>query len=575
MPLYSQDPDSRGRLQEIPQLYCEDSCSAIKTLCIEVKAIIINDNGSTVVYERVLNARITTRILPWYSQNAAHGFAGPTQARSQQSKIPAIPTANISACTEARNPRVEEYWSSQTAEEAIDSYADELQNSHHHFLKIHNQKQISAGLPTFTAATRPSELITLAGNYARLAAEYAELALHFQQMDIQPQALGATRPYALAQRHNPGSQVQPTDSDVCRQSMDLQNASHQFARTLTSSVPAHCIAEFSGERTDVRHAAQDLSFGPEKNTACSTLSSLPSQNSDGQSRRDVESLLETTNPTDQSKLDISIEQEASFTRTITPPTSGPPTMSTEAGLTSSASGSRKRHSTSNVNGSTPCKRAKQPQKITCEDDDTADSMSSISTVSDSNSDNKASHSALVPGILCYNSFAPLFGIDDKTGVSMEQEHKDFNESSDEDGNNLAQASDDGPHRRVDSGYHADLANLFGVPTPAASSNGSSRYTSGSVDICSGSDDINHKKELHDQAVLWSELAKATKVKIGDKAEENPRLSADEQKAMEVAMQRSIDEMVGMLDDIFLDNLEAGTGSGCSAESGCSTESEEL
>lgn len=566
MPLYTQDPDSRGCFRDSPRVYRTNPYNAVKTLGIDVKAVLIDDNGSSVVYERVLSARLTVKVLPWYSQNAAHSFCEPIQASSNQSWGFAATNATISAHLEAHLPRVD-----TTSSKATDSYPDELQDFGHKTQESH-ESQAPIGLPVVAAASKPSELAVLAENYAHLAAKYAELA-RYQLVQMQAQALGPKQPSAVSLRHDSGSQLQFIDKSRVNEHIGLHTAGQQSASgSSLGSAPAYHTAGLSPVQTspfiDGRHPNQgQLSgFGTDiaySASAAKTQSLMPSQEFDGLAWTRVKVQVEAKNLTEQSDLDISTKQQAIPTPKVDCLALRTPTVSPWEGPTSARYNSRNRHTASKMSYPSPLHAAKETQKKRRVLNDTIESNSSKATNIESETDGYISSPALVPGTMFYNSFAPLVDQDDDTSASGERGCRGLDKSSEDHLGSSFQASG---VRKIDSGYHADLASFVGMPTPVASSDGGSRQTSGSVDISSGSNESNHQKDLHDQAVLWRMLTKAKEDQVCDrkqnKAEaevEETRLSADEKKAMEAAMQRSINEMVGGYDDVFLQAEESGAG----------------
>jgi len=619
VPLYSQDPDSRGYCRHSPRTYRDEPYDAIKTLCFEVKAVLIDDNSLSVVYERVLCTRLIIKIVPWYCQNISHSLSDPVQASPNQSRGITTVDPYSSAKLEGHTERLGTDTDNQLPEGSIGSYASELCGCGHHALESRDQEPVHANIPAISAATKPSELAAIAEIYAHLAAKYADLARFHDLVEMQATTLGPARAFTMRQKHEPYSQVYFSDNHDFGQSVKPHTGSRRSAsRSSMSSLLAKYTANLSlGPRSPVisaRNATQENFVGYHSNSAFAALppaalSLLPSQTFDEYAWTRVSVPLETPDHVDQSKLDTPTKREALPALTITPPALAIPIANAGDEPTPKlcGQGSRKRHATSNMSESSPLKRAKELQKKLHEVNDSNNADTSRTTGPEFESDEEWPLPALAPGIMCDNSFASLVVRDDMTGAFTEQECKNLAIGNKEDGHTMGQLSavqlkEDAPHHRVDTGYYADLESVAGLPTPAASSVSGSRASSGSVEFCVDADTSARKISRHEQAILWRIFSKAEDSCARNRAEANveePRLSADEKKAMEEAiqrsidemvpnkaeakgeesrlsadekkameetMQRSLDEMVGKFDDIFLYTDESGPGLDASTES---------
>ena len=110
--------------------------------------------------------------------------------------------------------------------------------------------------------------------------------------------------------------------------------------------------------------------------------------------------------------------------------------------------------------------------------------------------------------------------------------------------------------RLDSGEYTDMGAYEDLPTPASSSASSSRVPSNELDISVAMDTDERRK----QALLWN-MNLSQQDGEGNKAEDI-KLSSDEIKAIEKAMERSIDDLVGRFEDSFFD--DDGSGSSMAA-----------
>ncbi len=535
----------------------------MKTLQFDVKAVLIDDNGSSVVYERVLCSRLIVRVLPWYTQDAAHSLGGPIQACPHHSREVAVTVPYSSPGFDDHTPLIGQNPSIQRAEKVADTYAKELHGHGQHTLEGRGRDQVPASLSAVTAATKPSDLAALAEIYAHLATNYAELARYHQLLEMQAESLGPRQPFALKQQHEQDAQACHTDNAKLDRSVSPQSGSQRFASTssmssLLAKYTAGLLPDQALPFAVGRNAAQDQSTSADFNI----LSNLPpSQTFNEPDRTRVLVPLEMPSHVDPNKPATPTKREVVPALTVTPPALVTPTTYVQDEPTPKASeqGSRKRHATSSMSQSSPLKKIKEWQQKLQEVKNTVGAGKSSFNVAESDSDKVIPSPALVPGIMCYNSFAPL----------AQQECENLNISSEDGEHSASHPKEDDPHHRVESGYYVDIASFACLPTPAASSNGGSRATSGSVDIDSGSDDHDHKIALHEQAVLWNLLSKVEDSEKENKAEakiKEVRLSADEKKALDDAMQRSVDEIVGKFDDIFNESEELDSGVDISTES---------
>ena len=122
--------------------------------------------------------------------------------------------------------------------------------------------------------------------------------------------------------------------------------------------------------------------------------------------------------------------------------------------------------------------------------------------------------------------------------------------------------EDVSRHELDSGCDANIASLTGMLSPT-SSNISSRTSSGAMSIYIDSHDFDRNLDQQEQASIWALVSRHDEIKGGDEipiAEESVRLSADEEKEMKDAIQRSIDDMTGGFDDIFVDSEGLDSGS---------------
>jgi hypothetical protein len=124
--------------------------------------------------------------------------------------------------------------------------------------------------------------------------------------------------------------------------------------------------------------------------------------------------------------------------------------------------------------------------------------------------------------------------------------------------------------------HVAARTPFGLPTPDSLSNSSravslvlastsnaSRVPSSELDIIVEEDPQTRKASRREQAMLWnfhSPSMDSDKENQLDLEAEDGRMTTEEKQAMEEAIERSIDDLVGRLDEAFLAHPSSGSSS---------------
>lgn len=94
VPMYSETPGNEGHFTSVARSYRGNPCIAVEKLCIEVKAILTDENDSVVRYERIVRAHLTLNIVPWFVKENA-------QKPSDMSTGPNIDTYKINVAWRA------------------------------------------------------------------------------------------------------------------------------------------------------------------------------------------------------------------------------------------------------------------------------------------------------------------------------------------------------------------------------------------------------------------------------------------------------------------------------------------
>ena len=80
IPMYSEVQWHAGYFGSVRSSYCNPTSSApVDKICMDVKAVLTNDNGSLVRYERVVRARLTLGVFPWNISSNHHDFSASKQ----------------------------------------------------------------------------------------------------------------------------------------------------------------------------------------------------------------------------------------------------------------------------------------------------------------------------------------------------------------------------------------------------------------------------------------------------------------------------------------------------------------
>ena len=613
------------------------------TLKVIVQAVLVDDNGSSIRYERILRARLTLKVVPWYANKNSRETKEPLSVLkgSQDTRLAsaAQPFALQGPRVSPLKPGQSSYRPSQRSQGAhpykpIESaYTGQVRFTDNH--PAMNSPATGAGL-------KETDLTSLAQTQAHLVAKCAELNRELEKVKEQVTVSGLFGDHHDRTLHVPDPQEYLNDnyrvtsyhhtgysgptigsSDLCvlryasehsttpsSPSLNRRNATFQLepnARFSVLSPPAigqtarptsYSQTSNGGNDLNATRAGRDPTLGP------STSSQLAARE-EGLMTQDTLSAQESGYfgrfPGKVTASSSCIGTVCSFPRQRLQKLRTPP-MGEQTTLSISGKRGRKGRTGSSLNlkKRSPSKLSretgKQPkQEIGAQ---SAEPGTNMRPPLDSEDEESSSPTQWSRGIF-YNSFGPLRDLRSSTSLAGEDApalHSPEREASTDSSENIKHRNQDsncylGTEQTysdesgnetspVSSGLGDGTTAAEGLPSnsffpnwkgqvcvrksssasfsprdPSASSIGGSRSTSSDMEFIVEQDLRARKVSRREQAKLWALLSQSDSDK-GNRPEpesQEVRLSEDEKKAMDEAMRRSLDDLAGGFDDIFLED----------------------
>ena len=544
VPVYSEMSMEERHLKSVAQSYRETPQIAIEELCIEVKAILTDDNGSVVRYERIVRARVIVNIVPWYAKDYPCRSCDVSTGSNLYQRAKTTPTdarLNMQAAA-LEDVGFEDYCNTDRSlpPNRVPCVIDK-----------DNQEHSAGSLPVTKPAINAIALSKLAQKHADLATHYADLAQRHADAEKHVKLLGLPRDFGTAQMHSPDLQVYFTGHFDSPAFVDQSRSRHRLSSG--SSLSSHAsgytvdqiIAPFS-RAIHARDATQDgfleSRLGPQPTT-------LPPLFQPGSSPQ-LTALpppafhlfpSQTFNEVSQTWNRLHTPQGNPLDHGQTSPRPVEPTDGHHSPSISEESRKRRaRSSLSEISSQCPPKRIREAATH-------CSGEASTSLVSE-NDDGDTKFSA------------------QDTAQSLE--------------NDLSKCTRKNEAQNpLDRLYRAPGVS-FGLPTPDSLSNPSraasqtmasissgSRVPSSELEVIVEEDPQTRKVSRREQAILWSsycQSANSDKENQPETESGQPRLSEDEKKAMEEAIERSLDDVVGKLEDVFLDRNTSSSSSSSSS-----------
>ena len=623
---------------------CRGPCESISnTLKVIVHAVLVDDNGSSIRHERILRARLTIKVVPWYANRSSRETKESLSVPKVYQDTRLASAAQRFALQGPRGsplkPGQSPYRPSQRSQGAHPykpikyAYTGQVRFTDNH--PAMNSPATGAGL-------KETDSTNLAQTQAHLVAKCAELNRELEKFkeqvtvsglfgDHHDRTLHVLDPqeylndtYRVTSYHHTGYSG-PTigSSDLCilryasehlttpsSSSLNRRNATFQLepnARFSVLSPPAigqtarptlYSQTSNSGNDLNATRTGRDPTLGPSTSSELAvreeglmTQNTLSAQES-GYFGRFPRKVTASSN---------CIGTFHSFPRQRLEKLRTPP-MGELATLSTSGKRGRKGRTGSslNLNKISPSKRSeetgKQPkQEIGAH---SAEPGTNMRPLSDSEDEESSSPTQWSSGIF-YNSFGPLCDLRSSTSLAGEdapalhsseiEASTDFSENikhrnqdsncylgteqtySDESGNETSPVSSglgDGataaeglpsssffPNGKGQICVRKSSSASFSPRGPSASSISGSRSTSSDMEFIVEQDLRARKVSRREQAKLWALLSQSYSDKENRPEPEGQevRLSEDEKKAMDEAMQRSLVDLAGGFDDIFLED----------------------
>ncbi|KAL2040731.1 hypothetical protein N7G274_006710 [Stereocaulon virgatum] len=564
VPIYSEAPGSESRSHR------GNPCTAVKELCIEIKAILTDDNGSVLRYERVLRARLTFKITPWFARDSASrpGDVSTGRYRYQRTKLTSADEQFTSVhaahhCSTGKEPLHGHAGYLKTGRCSLPSRGRRIDDRC-------SQEYSTPSLSITTTAVNAIECSILAQQHADLAAKYADLAQRHADAEEHVKLLGLPRDFSVTKMHQPDlqvyftghldapSSVKPTghqrppsgSSTSSRTSVYNSPSPIPYARDATQ----HPIVRARDATRDLilgSRVAPGVQISPRlhRDSYRPQIAPVPTVNQSENFSPQFTALpppalhiisSQTFDEVSQCWNRVQTSQGSPVDRSHVSLT---PTKSTEDEPSPSVSGShsRKRRAKSSLSELLPPKKSRE---------------------NGIDSNRKPSTSMI---------------FNEEGGKATTQSEGNAQDVRSE----LCDCTDIEETESAFRLSHVAARTPFGLPTPDSLSNSSravslvlastgnvSRVPSSELDIIVEEDPQTRKASRREQAMLWnfhSRSVDSDKENQLDVEAENGRMTTEEKQAMEEAIERSIDDLVGRLDEAFLAH----------SSSGSSTEDDEL
>lgn len=643
VPFYSEVNGYNRNLASMHRNPCE---SISNTLKIIVQAVLVDDNGSTIRYERILRARLTIKVIPWYANNDS-------RETKESSRLPKAYQDTRLASTAQRFALQGPRGSLLKPGQSLGLPSQRSKGGNSYTPKGYAQT-VQAGVrnnhspmssPATGAGSRETDLPGLAHTQAQLVAKFAELTRELENVKEQVLMSDPFGDHHSRMLHVPDPQEVLDDTyrvPYCYQTGHNGPTSGSSDPRISHYVSEHMTTSLSPSLNG-RDATFQLRPG-------ARFSALPPPAIDLAVRPTLDSqtsnrdLLDATNngrdPTLWPSTNIQLaapeglithdthsiqgsdyywrspgQVSTSFKDTGTAHSSPQQRVETLAttpmdkGELATLSTSRKRgrkrraRSSLSVNKRSPLKRSKETGKQLKQEigADSAEASRNTLPLSDPEDEQSSSLTQWSSGIF-YNSFGPLRNLRSSSPLTGEDAlalHASEREAS-------TNSSENVKHRNQYPGCYMDIENTDsdelndktspvssglghgataaeGIPSssffsnwkdevrvrkgsPAYmfpreashSSSSGSRSSSSNMELVVEQDPHARKVSRREQAELWRLLSQSDSGKENQPGPETKgvRLSEDEKKAMDEAMQRSLDDLAGGFDDIFLQDSSA-------------------
>ena len=618
---------------------CRDPCETIsKSLKVIVQAVLVDDNGSSIRYERILRVRLAFNVVPWYandkSREIKERLSGPrayqdTRLASTAQRF-ALRGPRASPPAPGQSPSSLFHWS-----KGAHLYTP---NEYDHLGRFGlKDDHLAMSSSTTEAGLKEIDLPRLAQTQDYLITKFAELTRELENVKKQVMMSGPFSEHRKRTQHAPDTQKYLNDTycvpSSCYTGHDGPTTESAVPR------PSRYTSEHLTAPSSPSIRGKDATFqlGPTARfsvlppsemglTTCSTLVSQTSHDGDAfdapcsgwdltptpstTSQADAPQgnrMTQSTEFTQEPGYPGPLAEQASITSNDTgaahsiprPNVEGlsiPPIVKGELKtLSTSGKRGRQRRYRSSLNKSSPTKRLKVTAKLPEQEFGAhfAKSDRSTPTLSDSE-DEGSSNLAGWSSSIFYNPFSPLrkfrssttlagedsptlhaseTGASTKSSEKIEHGKQDSGCSMDTGIMDSYQLTDN--TSPVFSGLNDGATATEGVPSKSVhkdwerqvhlrqSSSASSSPQYASTSLTSGSRSTSSDMEFileqnpgaskvshQEQAKLWNSLAQSDSGKE-NQPEPEARLSEDEQKAMNEAIRRSLDDLAGGFDDILL------------------------
>ena len=616
-----------------------------KMVKIIVQAALVDDNGSSVRYERILRARLRIRVVPYYTNDVSYKTKElSNEARAYQdtrlSCAPQCPGGNLP--TSSHSPSRPRQHNSEDRLYTPDkcTHTSNVEGS-----KVNHLTRVSSATET---GKQETDLSSVAQTQAYLMAKYAELTKDLESVKKHFVTYGLSGVSHVRTLHLPDPQVYPHDThgvfprhfpglDGPTSGSSVAGVSHHAPEQLTTpsapsligrdstfhSVPMARLSVLPPPAIDLtEHSVYVSGTLHDRNSfeathtdwnSISGLSTSPRFVASGENLKSQ--ALRSTQENDclrclpvQASIsanDISLAH--SSPRQVVEPLTTPTTRSELATYSASRDRGHKRRARSSLKEISPIKRTKDTEEQPEPEIGAQIAEPGSNSLLFSNSEYKGIFAPTQDshGIF-YRPVNPLRTIRSSTTLAS----KDSLASNDSGGEVSTNSSKITKHRNQDSGYciatrsmdsdeltnetttvntviddrattaedvHSNCffrdrkgqVHLRQRSSPSCSpqraskiSTSPSRSTSSDVEFIVEHDTCARKVSRREQAKLWKLLSRSDSDNRSQARpeEQEVRLSEDEKKAMDEALQRSLDDLTGGFDNIFLEeSSESNSG----------------
>lgn len=642
VPFYSEVNGYNGHVAKNSRYPCESVSHSLKII---VQAVLVDDNGSSVRYERILRARLTIKVVPWYVNGSSWGT-------SERISVPKV-YQDARLASAAQRFTLQDPMEGSFGLGRSSSGLSQCSKRAHLYMPAKDVHTAQCGSRDIRSAVsspateaglagpKETDLPSLARTQAYLVAKCAKLTRelervkeqimtsspigeHHKRMLQAPDHQESLDHTSSASLNHHAGQNEPTRRSSISQELTipssplLQGGDATFqlnSITRFSALPPPAISLRTCPRSDVhindRSTLDTKRTGWDSTLDLRTTSQKPAPESSTtritHSFRGSKHLMCLSDQASISSNGTSTSPSLARQRVEAPPT---PLLAKRelAALSTSGKPGRKRQARPSLSKIAPWKRSeetgKQPKQETG-----ACSTTGRTTLPFSEAEDQAScTSPQWSGGIFYNSFGPLHSLRSSCtlasedalhshapegGVSLDcsknlkhcnQGPGCYMDTKDTDRDNLitktfpvSSGLEDGVNTERGMRSNSLSPNLngpirlcqssstsFSPRRISTSSTSSSRSISSDVELIVEQDPHARKVSRREQAKSWNVLSRADRKNGNHPGPEikEVRLSEDEKKAMDEAMQRSLDDLAEGFDDIFLgDSSESSSGDG--------------